>query len=178
MTATERTVTTKKVATAGLLSALGVIISPYLWFPFLASKAYPAQHMINAIAGVLLGPWWASLIAVIVGTIRMSLGVGTVYAYPGGIPGAVVVGSVAWLLRRLNRRNVEIAALFEPLGTVLIGGTISVCVFAPILGHKEMMWALIPIWGSWAISSVPGCVMGYLALLGLRKIGITWRTFS
>ncbi len=122
--------------------------------------------MINAIAGALLGSWWTSLIAIIVGTIKISLGIGTIYAYPGGIPGAIVVGSVAWLLKRLNWENVEIAALFEPLGTVPIGGTISVYVFAPMLGHKEMMWALIPIWGSWAISSVPGCIIGYFVLLG------------
>ena len=171
-------ITTKKVALAGLLSALGVVISPYLWFPFLASKAYPGQHMINAVAGVLLGPWWASLIAVIVGTIRISLGVGTIYAYPGGIPGAIVVGGVAWLLRRLNWKHIEVAALFEPLGTVLIGGTISVYIFAPMLGHVKMMWALIPIWGSWAISSVPGCIIGYFVLLGLKKVGITWKTLS
>lgn len=163
----------RKVALAGLLSALGVVISPFLWFPFLASKAYPGQHMINAIAGVLLGPWWASLIAIIVGTIRIGLGVGTIYAYPGGVPGAFVVGSVAWLLRKLKWERVELAALTEPIGTVLIGGTISVYIFAPMLGHWKMAWALLPVWGSWALSSVPGCIIGYLVLVGLKRIGIT-----
>jgi energy coupling factor transporter S component ThiW len=48
----------RKLVTAGVLSALGVVISPLLSFPILAFKVYPGQHMINAISGVLLGPWW------------------------------------------------------------------------------------------------------------------------
>ncbi len=169
---------TRKVVVVGVLSALGVIISPYFWFPVLASKAYPGQHMLNAVAGVLLGPWWASLIAIIVGTIRIMLGVGTIYAYPGGIPGAFVVGLVAQALKRLAKGKwVELAAFTEPVGTVLIGATISVYIFAPALGHAKMAWALIPVWFSWSLSSVPGCVIGYLVLMSLKKVGIDWRYF-
>jgi len=158
---------------AGLLSALGVAISPFLWFPLLASRAYPGQHAINAVAGVLLGPWWAALVAALTGSIRIALGVGTIYAYPGGIPGAFVVGSVAWLLRRLGFERVELAALTEPIGTVLIGGTLATYLFAPWLGHAEMAGALLVVWAGWAVSSVPGCLIGLLALEVLRRVGIT-----
>ncbi|MDH5201504.1 MAG: energy coupling factor transporter S component ThiW, partial [Candidatus Bathyarchaeota archaeon] len=60
----------RQVSLAAVLTALGVAISPFLWFPILASKAYPGQHMINAVGGVLLGPLWASFIAICVGLIR------------------------------------------------------------------------------------------------------------
>ncbi len=168
----------REMTAAGVLSALGIVIAPYLWFPVFSSKAFPGQHMLNAISGVLLGPWWATLIALIVGTVRLSLGIGTIYAYPGGVPGALVVGLVAWLLKKIRYRHVEIAALAEPIGTVIIGGTLSVYLFAPALGHWEMAVAMLPIWGSWALSSIPGSLMGYLILQGLRKVGISWETFS
>jgi energy coupling factor transporter S component ThiW len=158
----------RKLVTAGVLSALGVVISPLLSFPILAFKVYPGQHMINAISGVLLGPWWAALISIIVGTIRIAMGTGTIFAYPGGIPGALVVGFFSWLFRRLRVRK-ELAALLEPLGTVFIGGTIATLIVAPMVGRSILLTAT---WVTWAMSSVPGSIAGYLILEGLRRIGI------
>ncbi len=158
----------RKLVTAGVLSALGVVISPFLSFPILAFKVYPGQHLINAISGVLLGPWWAALISVIIGTIRIAMGTGTIFAYPGGIPGALVVGFSSWLLKKLRMRE-ELAALSEPLGTVFIGGTIATLIVAPLVGRSLLLTAT---WVTWAMSSVPGSIVGYLVLEGLRKIGI------
>ncbi|MCC6029644.1 MAG: energy coupling factor transporter S component ThiW [Candidatus Korarchaeum sp.] len=158
----------RKLVTAGVLSALGVVISPLLSFPILAFKVYPGQHMINAISGVLLGPWWAALISMIVGTMRIAIGTGTIFAYPGGIPGALVVGFFSWLFRRLRVRK-ELAALSEPLGTVFIGGTIATLIVAPMVGRSILLTAT---WVTWAMSSVPGSIAGYLILEGLRRIGI------
>jgi energy coupling factor transporter S component ThiW len=158
----------RKLVTAGVLSALGVVISPLLSFPILAFKVYPGQHMINAISGVLLGPWWAALISIIVGTMRIAIGTGTIFAYPGGIPGALVVGFFSWLFRRLRVRK-ELAALSEPLGTVFIGGTIATLIVAPMVGRSILLTAT---WVTWAMSSVPGSIAGYLILEGLRRIGI------
>jgi energy coupling factor transporter S component ThiW len=158
----------RKLVTAGVLSALGVVISPLLSFPILAFKVYPGQHMINAISGVLLGPWWAALISIIVGTMRIAIGTGTIFAYPGGIPGALVVGFFSWLFRRLRVRK-ELAALSEPLGTVFIGGTIATLIVAPMVGRSILLKAT---WVTWAMSSVPGSIAGYLILEGLRRIGI------
>lgn len=169
-----REVFLKKAVLAGVLSAFGVIISPLLSFPVLAFKVFPGQHLVNAIAGVLLGPWWAALIAVIVGTIRIALGTGTVFAYPGGIPGALVVGFTSWLLRKAGVRE-ELAALSEPLGTVFVGGTIATYLVAPIVGRSLTLYAT---WLSWAMSSIPGCLVGYFILEGLRRIGIHKGTVS
>jgi len=34
-----------------------------------------------------VGPLWAAIAAIIIGIIRNALGVGTIYAFPSGIPG-------------------------------------------------------------------------------------------
>ncbi len=165
----------KQIALAALLIALGVVIAPFLWFPVLASKAFPGQHMINAIAGVLLGPLWAAVIALCIGMIRMSLGVGTIFSIPGGIPGGVIVGVVYWILKRIGVEHGELAALTEPIGTVLIGGTLAVYIFAPLVG-REML--LIPVWTLWSLSCIPGAVIGLLILEALRVAGFTRESFK
>ncbi|RLE97089.1 MAG: energy coupling factor transporter S component ThiW [Thermoprotei archaeon] len=176
-----------KIATAAVLTALGVVLAPFLWFPVLGSKAYPGQHLVNAMAGVLLGPWWASLIAFFIGVIRMSLGIGTIYSIPGGIPGALVVGLVHSFLKKTRLKNsAEIASLLEPIGTVLIGGTLALLIFAPALQDPKMLAkleegavaGLLAIWTGWAISSVPGAIIGFIVLKILKKIGVTSSVFE
>ena len=176
----KRGIRIKKAALASLFAALGVVIAPWLWFPVLGSKAYPGQHLMNAIAGILIGPWWAALAALATGLVRIALGVGTIYAMPGGIPGAVVVGLCYELFRRIGDRMEalgipkEIAALLEPVGTVFVGGTIALYLVAPAIGDARTMGRpLLILWSGWALSSVPGSILGFLILLGLRRAGIT-----
>ena len=160
----------RQVSLAAVLIALGVVISPFLWFPILASKAYPGQHMINALAGVLLGPLWASFVAFCIGLIRMSLGIGTIFSMPGGIPGALVVGFFQWWLRRSRIASVELAAFSEPIGTIFIGGTLAVYLVAPMVGRNMV---LIPVWIGWSLSCIPGAIMGFVILKSLKAVGVT-----
>jgi len=176
----------KKMALASAFSALGIAIAPFLWFPFLTTRAFPGQHMINALAGVLLGPLWAAAVALFIGVIRNVLGMGTVYAFPGGIPGGIVVGLIYGLLRRLGRKKKTtlVAALFEPIGTVLIGATLTLYLFAPWIGDMKLLSelqqsqliALLTLWFGWAVSSVSGSVIGFVVLLALNKIEISRET--
>ena len=83
----------RKIAATTVLAAAAIVLSPFS-FPIGPTKIYPAQHMINSISGVLLGPWYAICVAVIAGIVRNALGTGTIFAFPGGIPGALVVGIV------------------------------------------------------------------------------------
>jgi energy coupling factor transporter S component ThiW len=155
---------TKKIALAAVLVAVTVVLSP-INFPVGTSKCYPAQHMINGIAGVLLGPWYAALMALMTGIIRNMLGLGTLHAFPGGIPGALVVGLVYRYVKRT-----DLAALTEPLGTVVIGATISALVVAPYLGKS---FTIVFWWVAFGASSIPGSIIGFLALKSLRLTGMT-----
>lgn len=173
---------TKKISLMVVLTALGVILAPIAWFPFISTKAYPGQHLVNALAGVMLGPWWAAVTAILIGIIRNFLGIGTIYAFPGGIPGAIVVGLVYLLTSKAKSRLVKYsAALFEPIGTVLIGGTLSIFIVAPAVGDFRLLgvieqlglYSFLPIfWSGWALSSVPGSIAGYLLLLILDEMGV------
>ena len=176
---------TKRISLFIVIVSLGIIIAPLLWFPFFTTKAYPGQHLINALAGVMLGPWWAAAAAILIGVVRNILGIGTIYAFPGGIPGGVVVGLVYLVTRRSKRPAIRyLAALAEPIGTVLIGGTLSLAVIAPIIGDPRLLgaveqyglWRFLPVfWSGWALSSIPGSVAGYLVLLALDRIGVMSR---
>lgn len=173
---------TKKVSLLTVLTVLGVILAPFIWFPFFGTKAFPGQHLVNALAGVLLGPWWAAAAATLIGIIRNVLGIGTLYAFPGGIPGAIFVGLTYVMTRRAKNPILRYsAALTEPIGTVLIGGTVSILIMAPALGDVRILGAIeqhglygfFPIfWLGWAASSVPGSLIGYLTLLALERSGI------
>jgi energy coupling factor transporter S component ThiW len=157
------TSTTKRVALGAVLTALTVSLSTF-YIPLGTTKCFPAQHMVNGIAGVLLGPWYAAVMAVATGTVRNILGLGTLYAFPGGIPGALVVGFV----HRYLLRN-DIAALSEPIGTVAVGATLSALVLAPLQGHSLTMYFF---WAAFAASSIPGAFLGYVVLKGLRRLGL------
>lgn len=168
---------TKSLALTSLLTALGVALAPFLWFPFLTTRAFPIQHMINAIGAILLGPIWAMIIAVLVGTIRNILGIGTLYAFPGGVPGALVVGLIYLLTRRSKNRFLSLsAAFFEPVGTVFIGATIARYVVAPLIGDPRLLGtALAVLWSGWAVSSITGAIIGYVLLLALARYGFKLR---
>jgi energy coupling factor transporter S component ThiW len=165
-------VNVKQVSLATVLIALGVAIAPLLWFPALGSKAFPGQHMINGLAGVLLGPIWAAIIAFFIGVIRMGLGVGTIFSMPGGIPGGVVVGLFYIILKKRGKKHLELTALTEPLGTIFIGGTLAVFIFAPLVGRS---WILTEIWALWSLSCIPGAIFSVIILETLRRTGLIER---
>ncbi len=152
----------RPVVLSGVLVALCVALSG-LYFPVGPTKVYPFQHMVNAIAGVLLGPWWAALIATLAAVIRNLLGVGTIFAFPGGIPGALVVG----LLYRWIKR--DWVAFLEPLGTGLIGATLSAWLVVPYVSTK-IGWLALTV--AFLSSSVPGSALGFVVIKIIRKGGV------
>ena len=66
---------------AALLAAAAVLLAPFS-FPVGPSRCFPFQHTINAVAGVLLGPWWAVGSAFVASLIRYTTGMGTILAFP------------------------------------------------------------------------------------------------
>ena len=153
---------TRKLVLAALFAGLGVLLSSFA-MPVGGARIFPFQHAINAVAGVLLGPWWAAGSALVTATLRFSLGTGSLFAFPGSPFGAIVVGLAYRLLRR------DEAALFEPLGTVFVGAVLGAFLISPFLG--EAGGGLIALMIAFAASSVPGAVIGYLVLKALRRAG-------
>ncbi|MBS7622923.1 energy coupling factor transporter S component ThiW [Candidatus Bathyarchaeota archaeon] len=155
----------RNAAAAAVLAAIAVALSP-LSFPVGPTKVYPAQHMVNGVGGVLLGPWYAALVAVVVAFVRNVLGTGTVFAFPGGVPGALLVGLVhKYLWRR------DYAALLEPVGTAF-GAVMSALVVAPLalqLGSIRLTLTLEAFLIAFLASSIPGAILGFIVLLVIRR---------
>lgn len=156
---------TRQVAYAVVLVAIGVALAPYTSFPIGIAKVNPTQHFVNVLGAVMLGPWWAMIIAAIIGVIRNVMGVGTLLAFPGGMIGALLAG---FLYRR--KRKVYEGAIGEVIGTGFIAPVVSALFVAPILMGKAIpLLALIP---SFLASTVAGSVLGVLAIKLLQQADI------
>jgi energy coupling factor transporter S component ThiW len=110
----------------------------------------------------MIGPWYGMLAAFLAALVRLMLGTGTLFAFPGGVPGAFVVGI---LYHHFIRR--DWVGFFEPVGTVLIGATLSAYLVAPWM---EMSVTLSFFQISFLMSCFPGSVIGFLLIKILRKL--------
>jgi energy coupling factor transporter S component ThiW len=166
-------VNTKRFAATAVFTAIAVILSPF-FFPVGPTKCYPAQHLVNAITGVLLGPMWALIGALATSVIRNALGLGTVFAFPGSVFGAIFVGLLYWLTWK---RYLE-AALIEVVGTGIVGALVSWAVFNPIF-FPEQAAALGAVFfvTAFSISSIAGSIMGYIILHAFKRVGVNHKTF-
>lgn len=149
----------KKLILTALFAALAVLLSG-IHFPVGPAKVFPFQHMVNAVAGILIGPWYGTLAALIAGIIRNAIGTGTIFAFPGGIPGVIVVGLTYRWVRK------DWAALMEPLGTGGIGVFLIVLILGPLMGKS---FAFFFFFTAFMASSIPGSIIGYFLLKALRK---------
>ena len=156
---------TRKFVLAALCAALPVVLSfiPGV-IPVAGAKLNPWQHMTNVIAGVMLGPWYAALSATVAAMLRNYLGVGTLLAFPGGIPGALIVGLAHAVWRR------PWVGLLEPVGTGFVGAAIGSLFVAPaFMGKAIPVGTLVPLF---LASSVPGAILGVIVLRALERAGL------
>lgn len=151
---------------AALFAAIGVLLSSFA-VPVGGARVLPVQHALNAVAGVLLGPWWAAGSALVTATFRFALGTGSIFAFPGSPFGAIAVGLAYLVFKR------DEAALLEPVGTVLVGATLGALLISPFIG--EAAGGFIALAVSFALSSIPGAIVGYLVLKALRRAGVLER---
>jgi energy coupling factor transporter S component ThiW len=167
----------KKIALVATFIAIGVAFSIYPGsIPIGPTKIFPFQHTINGILGVALGPWYAAAAALAIGLLRISIGTGTIFALPGGIPGALVVG----LLHRYVHKS-SWFSLTEPVGTG-IGALLSASVVAPIIHAAPIpaaAWAWLGLTAQWQLflaaflaSSIPGAALGFIVVVALEKRGV------
>ncbi len=158
----EKNLRVKKIVLTALFAALAVLLSG-IHFPIGPTKVFPFQHTVNCLAGVLLGPWHAGIAALIAGLIRNALGTGTIFAFPGGIPGAIVVGLVYQWLKK------DWASFAEPIGTGFLGVFIVVLFLGPLMGKD---FAFLFFFTAFMASSLPGSLLGYFLLRTIRKAKI------
>lgn len=159
---------TRRLVLAALCAAIPVVLSyPYFSLPLTVSgaKPLPWQHMMNVVAGVLLGPWWAALAATVAAILRNLLGIGTPLAFPGGIPGAIVVG----LAYRYWKK--EWVGFLEPLGTGPIGATLAALIVAPMVMKRALPFLTLQT--VFLASSILGAILGVLVLKALQRAGVT-----
>ena len=156
---------TRSVAYAVVLVAIGVALAPYTSFPIGIAKVNPTQHFVNVVGAVLLGPWWAVIIATIIGIIRNVMGVGTLLAFPGGMIGAFLAG-----ILYQQTRKILLGATGEVIGTGFIAPVVSALFVAPVLMGKAIpLFALIP---SFLASTLAGAIIGVLAIKLLQRADI------
>jgi energy-coupling factor transport system ATP-binding protein len=156
---------TRNVAYAVVLVAIGVALAPYTSFPIGIAKVNPTQHFVNVVGAILLGPWWAVVIAAIIGVIRNVMGVGTLLAFPGGMIGAFLAG----IFYRTTRKII-LGAVGEVIGTGFIAPVVSALFVAPVfMGKAIPLLALVP---SFFFSTLAGAVLGVLAVNLLKHADI------
>jgi energy coupling factor transporter S component ThiW len=182
-TAGERLPTAQRLALAAAFVALGTVLG-YASLPVGPARVAPFQATVNVIAGVLLGPWYAVLVAFGISVLRNALGAGTFLAFPGSMFGAFLVGYVYQRTRRA-----ALATCMEPIGTAIIGGIVGYLLIAPLEAPVALLGFIAanppsrqPYLGvfvgalalivSFALSSVPGAVLGWICLNALRRAGI------
>lgn len=96
--------------------AIGVLLAPFVSFPFGGARVFPLQHLINVLLSVLVGWRYSTAGAFCISSIRIAMGVGTVLAYPGSMIGAALSGV---LYKKTN--SIWGAVIGEIVGTGLLG---------------------------------------------------------
>lgn len=149
----------------GLLVAVGVVASYAMALPLFGARLFPAQHAINVIAGVLLGPVYGSVVALCIALTRITLGTGTLLAIPGSLFGVLLAG----LLYSATRSRLA-AMAGEVAGTGLIGALAAYPLAVVLMGNAKaaqagMAFYIVPF----GASSLAGAVLGGLALIVLER---------
>lgn len=165
----KQTTNTKKLALAGVLTALAIVGS-FLSFPIAGSKCAPVQHMVNIFAAVLLGPGWGVGIAFCASLLRNILGIGSLMAFPGSMIGALCCGLVY-----KKCKNLSLACLAEALGTGILGGIAAYPVALFLMGAAPagLFIYVIPF----LISTVAGSILAFLLISVFQKSGVMAQLF-
>lgn len=165
--------TTKKIAIAGMLIAVGVIGGAWS-IPIGASKCAPVQHMINILAATTLGPVYGVIMAFITSCIRNAMGTGTLLAFPGSMCGALLSGLLCMAFRKINFPKKENilgngtlgAIIGELFGTAVLGGILAYPVAAFVMGKEAAVFTyVIPFF----VSTLGGTIIGTIVYIALRK---------
>ncbi len=151
------------VILAGIFSAGTVALSGF-YIPVGIAKAFPVQHVVNVLLGVILGPWYAMGAAFVTSTIRVMIGTGSLLAYPGSMIGALLGGLLYQKYKRLS-----LAFVGEVVGTGLIGAWVAFPVATYFLGKEAALFTfVIPF----TASALVGAGVSVFILMALKRTGV------
>ncbi|MEN2465680.1 energy coupling factor transporter S component ThiW [Ornithinibacillus sp. FSL M8-0202] len=153
---------TRLITTMAVLIAIGTVTAQLIWFPAGVARAYPMQHAINVLTGVLLGPGPAVIVAFMIGLLRNVLGLGTILAFPGGMIGAFLAG---YLYKKSGR--IGLAVIGEGVGSGVIGALASVPFAYLFMGNATGAFAFMP---AFLVSSLPGAILGWFVVSHITKL--------
>lgn len=161
---TNRNLRLRRLAFAIVLIAVGVALAPFTSIPLGFAKVNPTQAFVNVLAAVAVGPAWGVFVAYGIGQIRLLLGLGTLFAFPGGMIGALLAG-----LLYLAFRRIPLAALGEVVGTGLVAPAFIGWVMAPAIHSQASFWALLP---GFMASTLAGSLLAVAVAYTLRRTGL------
>ncbi len=164
----EDTKQTRVLVIAAVFTAIAVVGSMFS-FPVLGAKCAPAQHFVNILLAILLGPKWAFRSALLAATIRNLLGLGTVFAFPGSIFGALLAG----LLYKYTN-NPWAAYVGEVFGTAIIGGLTAYPIATLLMGSSTAaLFGFVP---PFFISTAGGAILAMIIVTIVGKERLTLLT--
>lgn len=147
----------------GLFVAVGTLSAHLLGIPVGLARVFPVQHSINVLAAVTLGPGPAVLVAVVVSLLRNLLGLGTLFAFPGSVFGALLAGMAYRVTGRPGA-----AVVGELVGTGIVGALAAFAMARWLLGQEAVASAFIL---SFSASAAVGAVIAWLILRAIRLPG-------
>ena len=150
----------RKMVLCAILASLAFVLNTFVYFPAMA----PFQHFVDVMAAVLLGPWWASLSALLCGIMRMLSG-RTIQAVTGAVFGPIL-GGLLWK----KTKNIYLVCVGEVIGTGLIGALASY----PLMKWFYALDAQSPLYyiPFYTPSAVVGGIMGVMAVLILKRANV------
>lgn len=153
----------QKLTLSGTLVAVGTLCSAF-YIPLGVAKCFPIQHLINVLAGVILGPLYAVGIAFCTSFLRLILCTGSPLAFPGSMCGALLCG-----LLYKHTKNMSMAFLGEVIGTGFVGAILAYPVATIFMTKPVSMFTFIIPFG---VSSLVGAAVSIMLLVSIKKTGI------
>jgi len=124
----------QKLTYLSMMIALDVVLSPLFRIEGMA----PMSSVMNVLAGVLMGPFYATVMAFVCGVLRMTLLGIPPLALTGAVFGAIFAG-IAYRIRPV----VPAAMIGEILGTGIIGSLLSYPVMVWFTGSSNDFYWLM-----------------------------------
>ena len=154
----------KKLTLTAIFAAIAVVGSMFS-FPVFGAKCAPVQHMINIFCAIFVGPWYGLACAFIASLIRNLLGLGSLFAFPGSMCGALLSGL---LYKYLKNRAFAYAG--EVVGTGILGGMLSYPVALFLMGNPEATLFMMVV--PFLISTVGGTIIAIIIVEAIAKAGV------